>query len=644
MSLGISALIILFSPLVGALVLIFYKNKSEIKSSVIANISIFISFIFSLMLFTIFLFNSSTTYNYSNLVWFESNNLIFTFGLLVDSLSVIMSFIVTFISMFVHIYSIGYMRNDKSFNRFLIYTNFFTFSMLVIVFSNNFLQLFIGWELVGLSSYLLIGFWYKKPTAIYANMKAFLVNRVGDIGLLLGVILIFINISSLDYMRFFDSLPDLSNTSISLGSLSFDLLPIVALLLFTGAAAKSAQIPLHFWLPDSMEGPTPISALIHAATMVTAGIFMVARLSPLYDLSGYVLDIVLFIGVLTAFLMGLVALVQTDIKRIIAYSTISQLGYMTVALGASYYSFAIFHLLTHAFFKALLFLCAGSIILKCHHEQGIEKMGGLREVMPYTYYTYLVGALSLVGFPMFSGFFSKDLIIDLFKFHGDYLIYTILILGIFVTTIYTFKIFFKVFFGPNKLKIKKTDQIEHSDVIIIPLLGLAVPSIVIGFALFDSALFNDFFKSSITDSGRLETIYNDFVRSSLSFTLHSFLTFNFLALVSGLILSYILYYKNYQIPKNISQKLESITIYVKREYGFTQLSDVFFPRIFNNLSNMLWKKTDVAFLDNFIVNGIANRIRIFSSSLRLIQTGYIYHYAFTMIIGLLILLLFFYNF
>ena len=644
MSLGISALIILLSPLVGALVLIFYKDKSEIKSSVIANISIFISFIFSLMLFTIFLFNSSTTYNYSNLVWFESNNLIFTFGLLVDSLSVIMSFIVTFISMFVHIYSIGYMKNDKSFNRFLIYTNFFTFSMLVIIFSNNFLQLFIGWELVGLSSYLLIGFWYKKPTAIYANMKAFLVNRVGDIGLLLGVILIFINISSLDYMRFFDSLPDLSNTSISLGFLSFDLLPIVALLLFTGAAAKSAQIPLHFWLPDSMEGPTPISALIHAATMVTAGIFMVARLSPLYDLSGYVLDIVLFIGVLTAFLMGLVALVQTDIKRIIAYSTISQLGYMTVALGASYYSFAIFHLLTHAFFKALLFLCAGSIILKCHHEQGIEKMGGLREVMPYTYYTYLVGALSLVGFPMFSGFFSKDLIIDLFKFHGDYLTYTILILGIFVTTIYTFKIFFKVFFGPNKLKIKKTDQIEHSDVIIIPLLGLAVPSIVIGFALFDSALFNDFFKSSITDSGRLETIYNDFVRSSLSFTLHSFLTFNFLALVSGLILSYILYYKNYQIPKNISQKLESIIIYVKREYGFTHLSDVFFPRIFNNLSNMLWKKTDVAFLDNFIVNGIANRIRIFSSSLRLIQTGYIYHYAFTMIIGLLILLLFFYNF
>ena len=644
MSLGTSALIILLSPLVGALVLIFYKDKSEIKSSVIANISIFISFIFSLMLFTIFLFNSSTTYNYSNLVWFESNNLIFTFGLLVDSLSVIMSFIVTFISMFVHIYSIGYMKNDKSFNRFLIYTNFFTFSMLVIVFSNNFLQLFIGWELVGLSSYLLIGFWYKKPTAIYANMKAFLVNRVGDIGLLLGVILIFINISSLDYMRFFDSLPDLSNTSISLGSLSFDLLPIVALLLFTGAAAKSAQIPLHFWLPDSMEGPTPISALIHAATMVTAGIFMVARLSPLYDLSGYVLDIVLFIGVLTAFLMGLVALVQTDIKRIIAYSTISQLGYMTVALGASYYSFAIFHLLTHAFFKALLFLCAGSIILKCHHEQSIEKMGGLREVMPYTYYTYLVGALSLVGFPMFSGFFSKDLIIDLFKFHGDYLTYTILISGIFVTTIYTFKIFFKVFFGPNKLKIKKTDQIEHSDVIIIPLLGLAVPSIVIGFALFDSALFNDFFKSSITDSGRLETIYNDFVRSSLSFTLHSFLTFNFLALVSGLILSYILYYKNYQIPKNVSQKLESIIIYVKREYGFTQLSDVFFPRIFNNLSNMLWKKTDVAFLDNFIVNGIANRIRIFSSSLRLIQTGYIYHYAFTMIIGLLILLLFFYNF
>ena len=431
---------------------------------------------------------------------------------------------------------------------------------------------------------------------------------------------------------------------ISVGFISLELLPILSLLLFTGAAAKSAQVPLHFWLPDSMEGPTPISALIHAATMVTAGIFMVARLSPLYDLSGYVLDIILIIGLITAFFMGLVALVQNDIKRIIAYSTISQLGYMTVALGATYYSFAIFHLLTHAFFKALLFLCAGSIIMKCHHEQDINKMGGLRKAMPYTFYTFLIGAFSLAGFPMFSGFYSKDLIIDLFKYEGNMIVYSFLVLGIFVTTLYTFKILFKVFFGDNKLNILPTDKVEHDDVIIIPLLALSVPSLIIGFSLFDSVLFRGFFDISISDYSQVSKIYDTFVISSYSFTLHAFTTLNFFLLILGIYVAYLLYYKNIKLEDSFINILALPIKILRGEYGFTYMSDIAIPTKFKKLSSLLWEKTDVAIIDNFIVNGIAKKIRSAASSMRLIQTGFIYHYAFAMIIGLLLFLLFFYRF
>ena len=638
------ALIIILSPLVGTLILIFYKNKNDIKSSIIANTTIAVSFILSLILFIEFLFNPNEQIYSEDFIWFSSNNLFLGFGLLIDSLTVVMSFIVTFISLFVHVYSIGYMQGDKSFNRFLTYTNFFTFSMLLIIFSNNFLQLFIGWELVGLSSYLLIGFWYKKQSAIYANMKAFIVNRVGDIGLLLGVILVFIYTDTLYYADFFTKLILLSDKTISIGFISFDLLPILSLLLFIGAAAKSAQVPLHFWLPDSMEGPTPISALIHAATMVTAGIFMVARLSPLYDLSGYVLDIILIIGLITAFFMGLVALVQNDIKRIIAYSTISQLGYMTVALGATYYSFAIFHLLTHAFFKALLFLCAGSIIMKCHHEQNIDKMGGLRKLMPYTFYTYLIGAFSLVGFPMFSGFYSKDIIIDLFKYENNMIVYSFLVFGIFVTTLYTFKILFKVFFGNNKLNIQPTEKVEHDDVIIIPLLALSVPSLIIGFSLFDAVLFTGFFNISISDYSQVNQIYNEFIISSYAFTLHAFRTLNFFLLILGIYIAYLLYYKNIKLKDSFVNILALPTKILKGEYGFTYMSDVVIPNKFKKISSILWEKTDVVIIDNFIVNGIAKKIRAAASSMRLIQTGFIYHYAFAMIIGLLLFLLFFYRF
>ena len=638
-----SSLIIVFAPLLGSIILLLYPNKDDIKSSLIANISVGLSFLFSLFLLINYFFDNGIIVIIHLFTWLSLSNFTFEFSFLVDSLTVIMSFIVTFISFFVHIYSIGYMKGDASFNRFLLYTNFFTFSMLLIIFADNFLQLFIGWELVGLSSYLLIGFWYKKETVIKANLKAFIVNRVGDIGLLLGVIMIFVFSNTLNYNEFFLSLPSLINNSISIFGFSFDLLPLIALLLFIGAAAKSAQIPLHFWLPDSMEGPTPISALIHAATMVTAGIFMVARLSPLYDLSGYVLDIILYIGVLTAFLMGLVALVQNDIKRIIAYSTISQLGYMTVALGASFYSFAIFHLLTHAFFKALLFLCAGSIILKCHHEQDITKMGGLRKVMPYTFITFLISALALIGFPLTSGFFSKDLIIDIFKFNENYLVYYILVLGILITTLYTAKIFFNVFFGENKLNIQDDRNIEHNDVILIPLVSLAIPSLLIGIALFDNILFSGFFSNSITDYSRISLMYDNFIFNSVSFTLNSLASLNFLSLLIGLLLSYFIYYKKQFFDINIFKSTSKIHSILSSEYGFKNLSDTYVPMIFKNIARVMWKTYDELLIDKVIVNGVANKIQQISLQIRKIQTGFIYHYAFVMIISLMTLLWIFFG-
>ena len=640
------ALIIIISPLIGSLLLLFKPFKTKISTSIIGSISIAISMFLSLFFLITFLDNPEPVNTFTVYTWLESSRYTFELGIMIDSLSVFMSFVVTVISFFVHIYSIGYMDKDESYNRFFIYTNFFTFSMLIIVFSNNFLQLFIGWELVGLSSYLLIGFWHKKESAIKANLKAFIVNRVGDIGLILGVCLVFVSSQSLDYVNFFNSLSYLSSKSVNIFNSNFQVLPLIALLLFVGAAAKSAQIPLHFWLPDSMEGPTPISALIHAATMVTAGIFMVARLSPLYDQSFYVLDIILVIGCFTAFSMGLVALVQNDIKRIIAYSTISQLGYMTAALGASYYSFAIFHLMTHAFFKALLFLCAGSIILKCHHEQDISKMGGLRKVMPITFITFTIAGLSLIGLPMTSGFFSKDIIIEMFNYEGHTGLYYMLVLGIFFTTLYTSKIFFKVFFGPNKLDIKKPEEHEreHEDVIIYPLIILAVPSAFIGWLLFDPILFSGFFASSITDAMRIETFYFKYILSPINFIGHSFFTLSFLMLLLGAIFSYLLYVKNITLSKKIENSLKPISNILLNEYGFSYLSNILIPKYSRKFANILWLKSDIKVIDNFFINGTAKIILLISSTVRVIQSGYLYHYAFTMILGLVLFLFLFYDF
>ncbi len=436
----------------------------------------------------------------------------------------------------------------------------------------------------------------------------------------------------------------LSNESLSLFGYDISVLPLIALLLFIGAAAKSAQIPLQFWLPDSMEGPTPISALIHAATMVTAGIFMIARLSPLYDQSGYVLNIILIIGCVTALSMGLVALVQNDIKRIIAYSTISQLGYMTVALGASYYSLAIFHLMTHAFYKALLFLCAGSIILKCHHEQDIRRMGGLKTIMPITYMTFVIGGLSLIGLPILAGFFSKELIVDALKFKELPIAYYTLIIGIFVTTLYTSKIFFRVFLGRSNANNVNKDEAENSKIILFPLGVLAALSILVGLALFDPIIKENFFSSSLTDTTRMTNFYQSYIINSHSFIINSFMSLNFLILVLGLLISYLIFLKYPTIVDRTKENFHGFYKILTSEYGFTYLANIYFPQQFKKISNILWKSSDEKIIDGYFVNGVANLINNLSLKIRNIQSGYLYHYAFTMIISLVLFLLFFYDF
>ncbi len=558
------------------------------------------------------------------------------FGLYIDSLSLIMCSVVTSVSLLVHFYSIAYMKNDSSYNRFFIYTNFFTFSMLLIVLSNNFFQLFIGWELVGLSSYLLIGFWLKKDTAINANYKAFIVNRVGDVGLLLGLCLIFLIYGSTDYNEIFNLKFSIFSDQLNIFGYSFNTLSAVCFLLFIGAMAKSAQIPLHFWLPDSMEGPTPISALIHAATMVTAGIYMVARLSPLYELTDDVLLFILYVGSLTAFLLGLVALVQNDIKRIIAYSTISQLGYMTAALGASLYSLAMFHLITHAFFKALLFLCAGSIIIKCHHEQDIRKIGGLRKYMPITYLAFLYASLSLIGFPLTSGFYSKETIIDAIGYYGHTVPYILLLLSIFTTTLYTSKIFFKVFFGDSTIsdKFKSSDE-ENDKEIIYPLFILTAPSVFIGLFIYDPLMNGSLFQSSLASSSLVSSFYNDYAINSLEFFLHSFLTINFLILFVAILFSYFFFYKKsfeFRVPDTIKKILT-------QEYGFNYFSSVLIPNYQKKITEYLWKNIDNSTIDNGLVNNTSNLLSLISNKIKKIQTGYIYHYSLVIISALILLLI-----
>ena len=560
-------------------------------------------------------------------------------------LTVTLMLIVTFVSLMVHIYTIGYMHEDPGYQRFFSYISLFTFSMLMLVMANNFLQLFFGWEAVGLVSYLLIGFWYTRPTAIYANLKAFLVNRVGDFGFLLGIGLVLAHFGTLDYATVFSMAPQMAKETIELipGS-PVSLLTVICILLFIGAMGKSAQMPLHVWLPDSMEGPTPISALIHAATMVTAGIFMVSRMSPLFEYSETARSVVLVIGASTALFMAFLGIIQTDIKRVVAYSTLSQLGYMTVALGASAYPVAIFHLGTHAFFKALLFLGAGSVIHAMHHEQDMRNMGGLRKYLPITYWTAVVGSLALAGIPPFAGFFSKDAIIEAVQAThiagAGYASFAVLA-GVFITAFYSFRMLFMTFHGEPRMDHHVREHLHESPwVITVPLILLAIPSVLTGYLYIEPMVFGNYFGSSITvlpENGGLHEMRQEW-QGVGNFIQNGLLSLPFWLALSGIATAAALYLKWTHVPALIKARLMPLYTLLDNKYYFDSFNERVFAGGARLLGGGLWHIGDEKMIDGGMVNGSANLVARFSQRLRRVQTGYIYHYAFVMIFGVFALM------
>jgi NADH-quinone oxidoreductase subunit L len=601
-----------------------------------------ISFLLSLIVLHDVAVNG-VVYNGSVYTWATIGTLHLEVGFLIDSLSALMMVVVTSVSLLVHIYTIGYMHDDPGYNRFFSYISLFTFSMLMLVMSNNFLQLFFGWEAVGLVSYLLIGFWYTRPTAIFANLKAFLVNRVGDFGFLLGIGLILLYAGSLDYAQVFGLAPKLAQQSVTLvEGHSWALLTVTCLLLFVGAMGKSAQVPLHVWLPDSMEGPTPISALIHAATMVTAGVFMVARMSPLFEHSDVALNAVMFIGMLTAFFMGLIGLVQNDIKRVVAYSTLSQLGYMTVALGASAYSIAIFHLMTHAFFKALLFLAAGSVIIGMHHEQDMQKMGGLKKYMPITYWTSVIGTLALTGFPGFAGYYSKDMIIEAVhasSLPAAHITYYAVLFGVLITSLYSFRLLFLAFHGQYRGDPHHHPH-ESPAVVTGPLIALAVPSVIIGALTAGSVAVGDYFGNAIVVLPQHQAVAHvaGEYHGAFSFAFHALVNPAFYLMLAGAGIAWYLYIVNPALPGVLAQRFSLVYNILLHKYGFDELYQFVFAGGVRKLSHRLWQWGDVMLVDGWIVNGSARLVGYMAGKARKLQTGYLYHYAFTMILGLLLLL------
>jgi NADH-quinone oxidoreductase subunit L len=545
----------------------------------------------------------------------------------------------------VHVYTIGYMHDDPGYQRFFSYISLFTFSMLMLVMSNNFLQLFFGWEAVGLVSYLLIGFWFKKETAIYANMKAFLVNRVGDFGFLLGIAVILMYTGSLDYYEVFERADNLVAATMQvIPGVDWSVISMACILLFIGAMGKSAQVPLHVWLPDSMEGPTPISALIHAATMVTAGIFMVARMSPLFELSETALSFVIVIGATTALFMGLIGIVQNDIKRVVAYSTLSQLGYMTVALGASAYSAAIFHLMTHAFFKALLFLAAGAVIIAMHHEQDIRKMGGLKKYLPITYWVSLVGSLALIGFPGSSGFFSKDAILIATQnstVWGSGYAHMAVLLGVFITAFYSFRMFFLVFHGEERMDEHTREHLhEPPAVVTVPLILLAIPSAIIGWLTVETVLFSDYFDTAITvfdEHGAMAAVAEAF-HGPASFVLHGLAPGPTWLAAGGVISAWYIYLRKPGLAGAIRKRMEWLYQLLDNKYYFDRFNEIVFAGTARAVGQILFRLGDSLIIDGLIVNGSARLVGWFSSVARQVQTGYLNHYAFVMISGLILLL------
>ena len=601
-------------------------------------------------------------FNETLYTWMTVGGLTMEVGFMVDGLTAMMMCVVTFVSLMVHIYTIGYMDEDEGYNRFFAYISLFTFSMLMLVMSNNMLQLFFGWEAVGLVSYLLIGFWYNKPTAIFANMKAFLVNRVGDFGFILGIGLIAAYTGTLNYTEAFAQAADLS--ALTLPGTSWMLITVICICLFIGAMGKSAQFPLHVWLPDSMEGPTPISALIHAATMVTAGIFMVARMSPLFELSETALNFIMIIGAITALFMGFLGIIQNDIKRVVAYSTLSQLGYMTVALGASAYSVAVFHLMTHAFFKALLFLGAGSVIIGMHHNQDIRYMGAVRKYMPITWITSLLGSLALIGTPFFSGFYSKDSIIE--AVHESNLAAAgfanfAVLAGVFVTAFYSFRMYFLVFHG--KERYDQNPDAHHGDhhsdhhddhnshsphespwVVTVPLILLAIPSVVIGFMAIHPMLFGDFFKDAIYIDAEKHAgmkALADAFHGPVAMAVHAVTTAPFWLALAGVVVAWYMYLINPAVPASIGRALRPLVVLLENKYYMDWINENILARGARALGNGLWKVGDRTLIDGLIVNGSWKFVGMVSNWTRKLQTGYLYHYALVMILGIFLLMTYF---
>ncbi len=604
-------------------------------------------------------------FNETLYTWMVVGGMKMEVGFLIDSLTAMMMCVVTFVSLMVHIYTIGYMEEDEGYNRFFAYISLFTFSMLMLVMSNNMLQLFFGWEAVGLVSYLLIGFWFNKPSAIFANMKAFLVNRVGDFGFILGIGLIAAYTNTLNYGEVFAKAGELG--ALSLPGTSWMLITVICICLFIGAMGKSAQFPLHVWLPDSMEGPTPISALIHAATMVTAGIFMVARMSPLFELSDAALNFILVIGAITALFMGFLGIIQNDIKRVIAYSTLSQLGYMTVALGASAYSVAVFHLMTHAFFKALLFLAAGSVIMGLHHNQDIRWMGAVRKYMPITWITFLLGSLALIGTPLFAGFYSKDSIIE--AVHASQLpaagFATFAVLaGVFVTAFYSFRLYFLVFHGKERYAQNPDAHHESADaepdphhhhadhakphespwVVTVPLVLLAIPSVVVGFLTIGPMLFGDFFKDVIVvDAARHPAMAElaEAFHGPVAMALHGLTAAPFWLALAGVVTSYYMYMVNPALPTAIKRIFHPVYTLLDNKYYMDWINENILARGARGLGVALWKGGDQAVIDGALVNGSWKLVGWVAGLVRRVQTGYVFHYALIMILGIFVLMTYF---
>ena len=636
-------LLLALAPLIGSIIVGLAGNRlGRTLSHSITILGVLVSTVLALYVFNHHVLEGGDVFNQNLYTWMQIGGLNISVGFLVDNLTSVMLVIVSFVSLMVHIYTIGYMQDDDGYTKFFSYISLFTFAMFMLVMSNNFMQLFFGWEAVGLVSYLLIGFWHGKESAVEANLKAFLVNRVGDFGFLLGIALLLAFFGTLDYAETF-ALADEVNGKTIFGD--FSVITMICLLLFVGAMGKSAQVPLHVWLPGSMEGPTPISALIHAATMVTAGIFMVSRMSPIFELSDAALTVVMVIGAITALFMGLLGIVQNDIKRVVAYSTLSQLGYMTVALGVSAYSVAIFHLMTHAFFKALLFLAAGSVIVAMHHEQDIRKMGNLRKKMPITYVTSLIGTLALIGFPGFSGFFSKDMIIEAVHFSNlpfaDWVYYAV-VAGVFITAFYSLRMFFLVFHGESRVDHHTEEHLhETAPSITVPLIMLAIPSAVIGCFTIEPMLFTGWLDNAITiDSvahGSVVSLKEHF-HSAMGLITHSVMTLPFWMMVGGVGAAWVFSLYRTQWADAIQKRFQRTNYVLESLYGFDRFNEIVFVRGSRKLGDLLWRISDMAIIDQFVVNGCARFARFVGSVIRPVQTGYLYHYAFFMIIGLMLVL------